>query len=105
MRIVMANKSIMEVWGKGDDVTGKLYSEVLPELENQEIFEQLDSVYTSGVPFHARNQQVDLMVDGKMKTFYFNYSFTPLYDTKGHIYGVMNTAADVTDLYLAKQKN
>jgi PAS domain S-box-containing protein len=103
MRIALLNQSIMDVWGKGYDIVGKLYSEVLPELENQEIFEQLDKVYTTGIPFHARNQRVDLVVNGKLQPYYFNYSFTPLHDAEGKIYGVMNTAAEVTDLHLAKQ--
>ncbi|MGC1240334.1 MAG: ATP-binding protein, partial [Chryseosolibacter sp.] len=76
----------------------------LPELINQEIFSQIEGVYTTGVPFHARNQRVDIMIDGKLQPFYFNYSFTPLYDSSGKIYGVMNTAAEITDLNLAKQK-
>lgn len=102
MRIEFANQSILDVWGKGNDVIGKLYSDILPELTNQKIFAQLDEVYTSGVPFHARNQRVDLLMEGKMQPFYFNYSFTPLYDSGGQVYGVMNTAAEITDLNLAK---
>lgn len=104
MRIQFANQTILDTWGKGNDVIGRLYSEVLPELDNQEIFEQLDGVYTTGIPFHAKNQRVDLVVDGKLQPFYFNYSFTPLYDSAGKVYGVMNTAADVTDLNLAHRK-
>jgi PAS domain S-box-containing protein len=104
MRIMLANQAILEVFGKGNDVIGKLYSHVLPELDNQEIFTQLDNVYTTGIPFHNRNQRVDIMKkSGRMQTYYFNYSFTPLYDATGNIYGVMNTAADVTDLHMAKQ--
>src|SRR4029078_7708062 len=45
-----------------------------------------------------------LEVNGRSNTHYFNYSITPLYDTAGKIYGVMNTGADVTDLNIAKQK-
>ncbi|RZM24505.1 MAG: PAS domain S-box protein [Pedobacter sp.] len=104
MRIMLANQSIMDVWGKGNDIVGKLYSEVLPELGNQKIYEQLDEVYSTGKPFHARNQRVDLVVDEVLQSFYFNYSFTPLFDQSGNVYGVMNTAAEVTDLHLAKQK-
>jgi signal transduction histidine kinase len=104
MRIEFANQSILDVWGKGNNVIGRLYTEVLPELSNQEIFAQLDSVYSTGIPFHARNQQVDIIIDGKLQPFFFNYSFTPLHDSTGHIYGVMNTAAEVTDLNLAKLK-
>jgi PAS domain S-box-containing protein len=105
MRIAWANQTILDIWGKGNDVIGKLYTQILPELENQQIFDQLDTVFTSGEPFHAKNQRVDIEVDGMLRTFYFNYSFTPLFDAAGAVYGVMNTAADVTDLNLAKQKS
>jgi PAS domain S-box-containing protein len=104
MRITMLNQAIIEVWGKGSDLLGKRYAEVLPELENQKIYSQLDDVFMTGIPFHARNQRVDLMVNGSLQAFYFNYSFTPLFDSEGKVYGVMNTAADVTDLNIAKLK-
>lgn len=104
MRIALANQTILDTWGKGNDVIGKRYAEVLPELDNQEIYQQLDAVYTTGVPFHARNRRVDLVVDGRLQPYFFNYSFTPLYDASGKVYGVMNTGANVTDLNVTKQK-
>jgi PAS domain S-box-containing protein len=104
MRIRFLNKSIIDVWGKGPDIIGKTYFEVLPELREQQIYEQLEQVYETGLPLHKRNQRVDLMVNGQLQPFYFNYSFTPLFDNKGKVYGVMNTAADVTDLVMAKQQ-
>jgi PAS domain S-box-containing protein len=105
MKIEMLNQAILEVWGKGSTgLIGKTYHEVLPELGSQEIYDQLDRVYSTGVPFHARNQRVDLVVNGKLQAYYFNYSFTPLFDLRGKVYGVMNTAADVTDLVVAKQQ-
>ena len=104
MRIEFANRSILDIWAKGYDVIGKTYAEVLPELENQNIYEQLERVYKTGESFHARNQRVDLVVDGQIQIFYFNYSFTALHDQSGKIYGVMNTAADVTDVVTAKKE-
>ncbi|MFD0750536.1 PAS domain S-box protein [Mucilaginibacter calamicampi] len=104
LRIAFANQAIIDVFGKGQNVIGREYRDLLPELADQAIFTQLDNVYTSGKPFHARNQQVDLVVDGQPRTYYFNYSFTALTDQEGKIYGVMNTAADVTDAVLAKQQ-
>lgn len=104
MRITIANQSIIDVWGKGNDVVGKTYFEVLPELEEQEIYPLLLSVYDTGIPYNVRNQRVDLVVDDVLQPFYFNYSFTPLRDASGTIYGVVNTAAEVTDLNIAKQK-
>ncbi len=104
MRITIMNQAIIDVWGKGNDVIGKTYMECLPELESQNVYPQLTDVYDTGRPFNARNQRVDLVQDGKLKTFFFNYSFTPLYDSKGNIYGIVNTAADVTDMNVAKLK-
>ena len=104
MRISIANSSMLSVWGKGDDVIGKLYSDILSELANQEVFNQLDKVYTTGLPYHSQNQRIDILHAGKLRPFYFNYSFTPLFDAAGKVYAVMNTAADVTDLNLAKEK-
>lgn len=104
MRIQLANEAIMKIWGKGNDVIGKLYTEVLPELENQKIFDQLTEVFNTGIPFHSKNSKIYLIKKGKRKIFYFNYSFTPLFDAEGKVYGVMNTAADVTELNIAKHK-
>jgi len=104
MRIQLANQSILDTWGKGNDVIGKTYFEVLPELKNQNIYWQLDAVFETGLPYHAKNQRVDLVMAGQLKTFYFNYSFTPLFNAAGDVYGIMNTAADVTDLAMAKQQ-
>jgi PAS domain S-box-containing protein len=104
MRIELANQAILDVWYKGDEVIGEKFSELFPELATQRVFQQLEEVYSTGVPFHAKNQRIDLMVDSSLQSFYFNYSFTPLFNACGEVYGVMNTAADVTDLNLAKQK-
>ncbi|HEX8561749.1 MAG TPA: PAS domain-containing protein [Flavobacterium sp.] len=102
MRIEMVNQAILDAWGRDESVLGRTYAEVLPELEGQNIYEKLDEVYTTGQPYHARNSGVDLEVDGKLQTYYFNYSFTPLFNADGSVYGVMNTAAEVTELVVAQ---
>ena len=104
MRIQLVNQAILDVWGKGNDVIGKTFYEVLPELSGTGIYEELDKVFTTGVPYKAYHQRINLLIHGELEQHYFNYSFTPLFDTTGKIYGVMNTAAEVTDLVVAKQK-
>lgn len=104
MRIEVANESIIKAWGKGSNVKGKLFSELMPELVSQQVFEQLDDVFNTGKPFHAFNQYITLMIDGQEQPYYYNYSFTPVFDSLGKVYGVMNTASDVTELNLAKKK-
>jgi PAS domain S-box-containing protein len=104
MHVELANESIINIWGKGNDVIGKSFKDVLPELDNQLVFEQINTVLETGKSFHTQNTPLDLTVNGKLHTYYFNYSLTPLYDIKGNIYGVMNTGVDLTDLNLAKKK-
>ena len=104
MIVELANESIISIWGKGHDVIGKSFKDVLPELDNQLVFEQIKTVLETGQSFHTKNTPLDLIVDGELYTYYFNYSLTPLYDIKGNVYGVMNTGVDLTDLNLAKKK-
>ncbi len=104
LRIKIANKAIIEAWAKGDDVVGKLYTEILPELEGQEIFDQIHRVLKTGTANHFKNIKVYLLINEELTTHYFNYSFTPICDINGNVYGVMNTAVDVTDLNNAKTK-
>lgn len=104
MMVELANDSIIKVWGKGNDVIGKSFKDVVPELDNQLVFEQINEVLTSGKSFHTKNTPLDLTVDGNLGTYYFNYSLTPIYDLNGNVYGVMNTGVDLTDLNVAKKK-
>ncbi|MBE8724468.1 PAS domain-containing sensor histidine kinase [Flavobacterium hungaricum] len=104
LKIELANPAMIKTWGKGDQVIGKTYLEVLPEIQKQLIFDQALQVYNTGIPFHAKDKRVDLVVEGEEKTFYFNYSFIPLLDSEGHVYGVMNTGMDITDLHMAKER-
>ncbi len=104
MRIALVNQSILDVWDKGNDVVGKTYFEILPELASQDIYPKLLAVYDTGKAYTTRNERVDLFVDGKLQTYYFNYDFTPLFDAEGKVYGVVNTASDVTDLNVAQHK-
>lgn len=104
LKIELANPAMIKTWGKGPDVIGKKYLEVVPEIEKQQIFDQALEVFQTGIPFHAKNKKVDLVIDDVLKTFYFNYSFIPLFDNEKKIYGIMNTGADVSDLNEAHKK-
>ncbi|MBF4491215.1 PAS domain S-box protein [Flavobacterium sp. MR2016-29] len=104
LKIELANTAMIETWGKGDQIIGKNYLDVLPEIKKEVFFQQAITVLKTGIPFHAKDAKVDLLINGKLTTHYFNYSLIPLKDAEGTIYGVMNTGADVTNLHLAKQQ-
>lgn len=104
LKIGLANAAMIKTYGKGNDVIGKTYPEVVPEIEKQQILDEALGVLKTGTAFHAAAKKVDLVIDGVMTEHYFNYSFIPLFDEKGEVYGVLNTGTNVTDLPLAKEE-
>ncbi len=102
--ITLANEAILNIWGRDRSIIGKKYKEALPELSGQNIFEELEKVYATGEAHHVTNRYVELMIDGKMHPYYMNYSFKPLQNSDGKVYGILSTAANVTDLNIAKRK-
>lgn len=104
MVIQLANKAILNVWGKDESVIGKTFMQALPELEGQPFFQLLQDVYTSGIAYEATEDRVDLLANGNMQTFYFNFIYKPLKDEKGNVWGILNTATDVTELVTTRQK-
>ena len=104
LEIALANDAMIKTWGKGNDVLGKTYLSVVPEIENQQILDEALGVLKTGTAFHAVGRKVDLVMQGIMTEHYFNYSFIPLFDEHGKVYGVLNTGADITDLHKAKEE-
>jgi PAS domain S-box-containing protein len=104
MIIKLANQTMINVWGKSGDVIGKSYKDVLPELASQPIFDLLDSVYNTGVAYQASEDRVDLVINGVLTEHYFNFSFKPLKNEQGQVWGVLNTGADVTELVQTRKR-
>lgn len=94
--IEMANEKMLRVWGKTKKVIGKELHKAIPELEGQHFIQLLEDVYYKGKTFQAEEDKVVLKVDGKLQTFYYNYTYKPIRNLKGEIYGIINMAVDVT---------
>jgi PAS domain S-box-containing protein len=97
MTIQWANDAMINLWGKDNKAIGKTVREALPELEGQPFHDLLQRVYTTGEIYQATEDKADLMVNGTLQTFYFNFSYKPLRDHEGKVYGILNMAIDVTD--------
>ncbi|WP_158824767.1 PAS domain S-box protein [Mucilaginibacter lacusdianchii] len=105
MRIYMANKAMYKnTWGKSELVIGKTVREALPELEGQPFHQLLHDVYTTGVAYEATEDLVKIVVDGVLQDFYYNFTYKPLKGTDGQVWGILNTATDVTALVLARRR-
>lgn len=104
MTIEIANEKILGFWGKGDKVIGKPLAEAVPELIGQPFLDILDSVYTTGITYEDKAAACDLEVDGELRTFYFDFTYKPMFDLSGNVFGVMDMAIDVTAEVTARKK-
>lgn len=103
MIISVANNATLKAWDRDSSVIGKPFFEALPELEDQPFLGYLQSVYRTGKPFYSDNSRVDLMVGGELQTFYYKFTYQPMYNADGKVYGVAAFNTDVTELERAKQ--
>lgn len=101
--IEYANKATLQAWGKTDSVIGKPILEGLPELNEQAFPALLSNVYRTGVPYRSEHDRADLEIDGVLKTFYFKFTYQPLRNNEGTIWGVLCNATDVTELVNARK--
>ena len=75
------------------DLLGRTVREVFPELEGQDRVELLDQVYTTGVPFLARDLPIQLAGDDR----FIDMLVEPIADDAGAVTGLFVGGYDVTE--------
>lgn len=98
MKIELANDAMLNVWGKDRSVVGQTLQETLPELDGQPFHDLLQHVFTTGETYWGKEDRVDLRRNGKLETSYFNFTYKPLRNERGEIYGILNMALEVTEM-------
>ena len=104
MKIALANELMISFWGKDSSVINKPLLEALPEIASQPFMDILKHVMATGETYEAKSAPAMLEVNGVLSTFYFDFTYKPLRDAAGDIYGIMNMAVDVTSQVLSRQK-
>ncbi|MEZ0538952.1 PAS domain-containing sensor histidine kinase [Fibrella arboris] len=104
MRIEIANDKMLGFWGKDHTALGLPLAEGVPELRGQSFLTILDTVFTTGEAYEARDARAELKVGGVLGTFYFDFTYKPLRNAAGEVYAIMDMAVDVTEQVLARQK-
>lgn len=104
--IEMANATMMNtIWQREEkDTIGKSILEVFPELENQKYPEILDEILSTGVGVKENEAIAYVDIKGKLKKFYLDYEYTPLFEKDGNASGIMVTVHDVTSKVKARKK-
>ncbi|MGG7663771.1 PAS domain-containing sensor histidine kinase [Dyadobacter sp. BHUBP1] len=104
MVIDIPNEAMLKVWGKGRSVIGKPLREALPELEGQPFLGILDRIYKTGEAHSEQGARADLVVDGRLQTFYYDYTYKPLKNSRGEVYAILDMAVDVTEQVMSRQE-
>ena len=104
--VELANPPVAEAWGfPPEELRNRPLVEVLPELRAQGFADMLDEVYRTGVPCAGRETRAELnRPDGGVKTFYFNFLYSPFRNVQGDIEGIFVIADDVTHQVVARQE-
>ncbi len=100
-----ANPLYYQLVGK-QELIGKSLGELFPELESQVIYEILDGVIATGIPFVGQEFPIrwDRRGNGKTDEGFFNFVYQAKYGVDGKIEGVLVFAFEVTDLVLSRQQ-
>ena len=104
MTIQVANDIMIGYWGKGKNVIGKTLAEAIPELKGQPFLQILEDVFTTGKTYAAKNECAQLELNGVSGTYYFDYTYKPIRNAAGEVYGIIDMAVDVTEQVLAQKK-
>ncbi|GGH23156.1 PAS domain-containing sensor histidine kinase [Dyadobacter endophyticus] len=104
MVIDIPNEAMLKFWGKGRSIIGKPLREALPELEGQPFLSILDRIYKTGEAHSEQGARADLVVDGQLQTFYYDYTYKPLKNAKGEVYAILDMAVDVTEQVISRQE-
>lgn len=102
--VEMPNQTFINIVGKGPDIVGRPLREVMPELENQAYLQILDDVFTSGIMYKSFGSQVDIVQNGVMTHNFYNITYTPLFNSEGEVYAILDIAIDVTESVRADQR-
>lgn len=103
LMIEQINKHMLEMIGRGEEIIGMPLIDVLPELDGQYVWTQVQNVYNKGIPFDQSEVLVPHNRTGEIKDYYYNLAYRPLIED-GQITGMIQTAVDVTEQVNARKK-
>ena len=104
--IKIANNEMLKLWGKNEKIIGLPISDGIPELVGQPFIPILKEVFRSGIPYHADQQEAILVIDGVPTKSWYNFTYKPLRDADGKVFGILHAAIEVTrQVQLQQQKD
>ncbi|WP_374948999.1 ATP-binding protein [Mucilaginibacter sp.] len=102
--IQAANDAMLNTWGKDRSVIGKTLTDALPELKGQPFIDLFKRVWNEGITVSGTDTPANIIVDGRLQTFYFDYEYRAIKNSDGKTFAILHTAIDITNRYLSKKR-
>ncbi|MBE9583949.1 PAS domain-containing protein [Mucilaginibacter sp. JRF] len=102
--IEFANEAMLGFWGKDSSIMGKPMRQAVPELVGQPFLDILRNVWLSGDTYIDTNAYAELLADGKMRGYYFDFEYRAIKHPSGEMRCILHTAVDVTERVLHQQE-
>lgn len=105
LEVEMINTSNLRYWEKSkEQVIGRPFLEILPDLADQPFASQLRQVMETGEIIDVKESPVLFTsMDGKTRETYVDYTYQPLYDLEGKRTGVLVMSFEITDRVLSRR--
>ncbi|REA62795.1 PAS domain-containing sensor histidine kinase [Dyadobacter luteus] len=101
----MANPFYCKLIGRNaEDILGKPLLDVLPEMEGQGFDELLKNVINTGIPYHSKEQAVEIAYEDVLQTIYVDLTYQPQRNMDGVIIGVLVVATDLTEQVRSRKR-
>jgi len=97
LHVCFANDAMIAIWGKDRSVIGKTFEDAIPEIKEQPFTGLLKRVWHTGETYIAKNAPADLVVDGRLQTFFFDFEYRAFRNEAGETYCLLHTATNVTE--------
>jgi PAS domain S-box-containing protein len=98
-----ANSAMIKFWGRDDSVIGQPLEQAVPELKGQPFIGMLQEVWRTGTTVTGTDAPAELMVDGFLQTFYYDFAYRAIKNKAGEVIAILHTATDVTERNLNRQ--
>lgn len=103
IRIAFANRAMLEIWGRGEEIIGQDLEITFPEFKTQGFTEILKNVWVTGKIYEAKACPVNITIKGVTELKYFDFTYQAIVED-GNTIAIVHTAADVSARLRALKK-
>lgn len=98
------NDDYIAVLGERSPALGRDFADVWPDLADT-IGVVFDGIFATGRGVSGFDERIDVVRHGHFEECYWNYSFTPIFDARGQVLGIINSALETTRAVLAHRSD